>query len=603
MSQIKQVKDAIDIVEIVGERVELQRSGANLKGLCPFHSEKSPSFFVSPTIQRYRCFGCGESGDVFNFLEKYEGMSFGEVLKMLADRAGIELKDYKHSPEDELRERLFKILDLAKEYFHYLLVEHEVGQPAREYLKQRGISKQSIKLFQLGYALHGWDGLIKYLHHKKKFALSDLVKAGLVIKNRSGRYYDRFRGRVMFPLTNHRGKVVGFSGRTLVKDAKEAKYINTPETMLYHKSELLYGYSHLYRQIREAEEVIIAEGEMDVISSVQAHVNNIVAIKGSALTREQLQLLRRTVNRLLLSLDMDEAGIEATKRAITLAQECDLELRVLQLPKVAGKAKDPDELARSDPRAWRETAKSSISVYEFFLRNALAAADPQTPEGKRTIINQLAPIFGNISHEVEKDFYIKKLAEALDVSNQTISKDIQKFKDRDKVLVKKPAKQTKPSSAKKNRQQNLEEYCLFLLLRYQEVPGWVTESGADFAQLLPELDAIVWQSTGFKQIVAALQNWQHKFDLAKFTHSLPTDLQQVVSDIYLHEEYIHALEKIDFQKEWKQTIIDLKRLAHTNTIKRITRELDALDAKRNKTAQDEARQQELLQQIVLLKRK
>ncbi len=601
MSQIKQIKDAIDIVQVIGERVELKRSGTNLKGLCPFHSEKSPSFFVSDQLQRYRCFGCGESGDVFNFLEKYEGMSFSEALHYLADQAGITIEEYKASPQDELRDRVLEILSLTKDYYHYLLTEHKAGEMGRDYLKQRGINSESIKIFQLGFALPGWDGLIKYLHKKKKYNLSDIEAAGLIIRGKNGGYYDRFRGRLIFPLTNHRGQVVGFSGRSLEKDVKSAKYINSPETIVYHKSELLYGFSQLYQHIRKAEEVILAEGEMDVISSAQAHVNNIVAIKGSALTREQLQLLRRTVNKILLSLDMDSAGIEATKRAITLAKEFNIELRVLQLPKEDDKpAKDPDDLARENPKAWREVAKSSISVYEFFLQNAVTLNDQSTPEGKRKIIDELAPIFGEIQHEVESDFYIKKLATILAVKDEVVRRDIIRFKDKSKLSSRKVGKldsseQQVASSKQKNRREKLEEYLLFLFFRGSSEQAVGSRSN----QLL----AISFQTVGFSQIIDAIGKWRGDFDLAKFTSTLPGDLQQIVSDVYLHPQYVEIVDEIDFAEEWRNTFGELKKMSAGDEIKEIAKELDKLDELREKTPEQEDRQAELLQRIVLLKRK
>jgi DNA primase len=288
---------------------------------------------VNQQLQRYKCFGCGESGDVFTFLEKYEGMTFAESLEYLADRAGITLERLSFTKEDDQRKRLLTILDLAKEYYHFLLTQHDAGAPAREYLKDRGTNAESIKIFQLGYSLDSWDGLIKYLHGKKGFTLEELEAAGLIIRKGPGRFYDRFRGRIMFPLTDVRGRVVGFSGRVLKADEKEAKYINTPETQLYHKSQLLFGFSQLYQEIRKANEVVIVEGEFDVISSAQVHVNNVVGVKGSALTEEQVRLLSRTVAKIILSFDRDSAGIKATKRAIEVARPFGVDLRVIDFEK------------------------------------------------------------------------------------------------------------------------------------------------------------------------------------------------------------------------------------------------------------------------------
>lgn len=594
MSQIKQVKESTNIVDIISERLELSRAGVNLKANCPFHSEKTPSFFVNEQLQRYRCFGCGETGDVYNFLEKYEGMTFAESLKYLADRAGIELKEFTPSAEDERRERLLAILELSKSFFHFILTEHQTGQVARDYLKDRGITQESIRLFQIGFVPDGWDHLLKYLHHKKKYSLDDIARTGMIIPGKTKRYYDRFRGRIMFPLTNHRGQVVGFSGRVLEKDVKSAKYINTPETELYHKSELLFGFSQLYQEIRKAEEVIVAEGEMDAISSAQAHVNNIVAIKGSALTDEQLKLLNRTVNKVLLSLDMDQAGIEATKRAIDLARKYELELRVIQIPG----GKDPDELSRTNPKAWREATKSSISVYEFFLLSALKNHDPALPEGKREIIDELASIFGNISHSVEQDFYIKKLAQALEVKESVVRADILKFKDRGKVEKSQTQTQTQTQKSEKikenSKQQQLEQFLFFLLLRFEDDKVRLrAQSLLDFELVTPSL----------KQMLDKLVNLNGSFELSKFSQQLPEDQQSLLSEIYLTPEYMSILEDLKIDQEWDQSLKNLKNLSVTSRINQITKELDQLDSKSSKTQDDEQKQAELLREIVLLKRK
>ena len=592
MSQVQQIKDAIDIVEIIGERIELKRGGRNWRGLCPFHGEKTPSFFVSEELQRYKCFGCGESGDVYNFLEKYEGMTFNEALQYLADRAGVTLKEYKPSPADEKRDQHLEVLSLAREYYHYLLTDHKSGQKARDYLKDRGTTQDSIKLFQLGYSLPAWDGLIKYLHHKKKYKLELLVETGLVIK-RKGRYYDRFRDRVMFPLKNHRGQVVGFSGRSLETDAKQAKYINSPETKLYHKAELLYGYSELLQFIRKKGEVIVTEGEFDVISSTQAHVNNIVAIKGSAFTLQHAKFIKRVASKILFALDMDAAGIEATKRSIPIAQEAELELRVIKLGEFSDTdKKDPDDVAREDAKAWRELVKNSVSVYQFLIEAAAAEHDPQTPEGKRMIVKELAAIIDGISHEVEKDYYLKELAKLLGVKQSVVAQDIKQIVARKstKVSRKKSVPQEKPAPTQ-SRQQKLEQYTWFLLLRSE--PEQVKKRAA-------ELKGIVFQHQTHQLLLKKLLDFKPTYSLEAFGKFLPEDLQQLVFDLYLQPQYARNVEEMDLDKEWPKIFADLKRFSIQQQISQITQELDELDAKSTKTDQEEKRQAELLEKIVVL---
>jgi DNA primase len=601
MSQIQDVKQATDIVQIISERLNLQRSGTNWRGLCPFHSEKSPSFFVSEQLQRYRCFGCGKSGDVFTFLQEYEGTTFAETLQMLADRAGITLVKQAFSDEDEQRKRLLEILSLSREYYHYLLTEHDVGKVAREYLKSRGTTAESIKVFQLGYSLPGWDGLLKYLNVKKKYSLADIQAAGLIIAGKSGRSYDRFRDRLMFPLTDHRGRVVGFSGRVLDPKIKEAKYINTPETLLYHKSQLLFGYSQLYQEIRKENEVVVVEGEFDVISSAQAHVNHVVAVKGSALTEDHMRLLSRTVERVLLCFDTDGAGIEATRRAITVAKPFGIELRVLDFGD-EGK-KDPDDLARQNPQKWRQVVKSSISVYEFLMRAALNENDPNTPEGKRKIVDQLAPVMSQISHAVEREYYVRKLAGALNVKESALQADIQKFGlfgDKKRSAKAAPAAQESAPNTPVSRRIRLEQYVLFLLFQANtdQMDGY-----------MKQVLSFEWQLPGAKQLVTALakQPPSKSWSLHDFSQQLAEDLQQRLFEITSDEEFLRIINDLDrdkeYAKEWHKALTDLQQFQLSEQTASIQARLDELDGIQEKTPEQEAELMQLLQQVVQLRGK
>jgi DNA primase len=599
MSQVQEVKNAVDIIQLINERIPLQRSGSSWRGLCPFHSEKSPSFFVSDQLQRYKCFGCQEAGDILTFLEKYEGMTFAEALQYLADRAGITLTQYKFTSEDDQRQRILEILNLAKEYFHYLLTEHSTGEKARTYLKERGTTSDSIKLFQMGYALPAWDGLLKYLHEKKKYALADIEAAGLILQGSGGRYYDRFRDRVIFPLTDHRGRVVGFSGRVLDKTTKEAKYINSPETAVYHKSEMLFGFSQLYQFIRKENEVVVVEGEFDVISSAQAHVNNVVAVKGSAMTEQHMKLLARTVNKIILSFDMDSAGVTATKRAIEVARPFEMELRVIRLPDELG-TKDPDDLARSQPQVWRQAVKSSISVYEFFLMAALKAHDATTPEGKRKIIDELAPIYGQITHAVELDYYTNKLAAALEVAVSVVKSDLLKFKQGKRKglpansLRKTEEKTDQPKPEKETRKSRLEEYALFLLTNADEL---TMQTKAE------KLKHIHFTVPGAKQFIRQMLEAPVPLRFSEFVKNRAEDMQTLVADVSLNQKYLNMLPDLDIEKEWQKVMRELIDMDITDEIREMNKELELLENRAIKTDKDEARQNELLRKIVQLRAK
>lgn len=591
MSQISQVKEATDILEIIGERIELQHSGSQWRGLCPFHSEKSPSFFVSDQFQRYKCFGCGENGDVFTFLEKYEGMTFAEALQTLAERAGITLTSFRPTQEEDQQRRLLEILSLAKEYYHFLLTKHEAGQVARDYLKDRGITQESIRLFQIGYSLPNWDGLLVYLRDKKKYALRDLQDTGLLVNNQKGNNYDRFRGRVMFPLTNHRGQVVGFSGRVLDKETKEAKYINSPETKLYHKSEMLFGYSELLQEIRKKKEVVVVEGEFDVISSAQAHVNNVVAIKGSALSARHLQLISRVAEKVLFSLDMDAAGVKATKRAIELNKDTNLEARVIIVPN----GKDPDELARKEPAAWREAVKNSVSVYEYLLQAAVKQFDPQTPEGKRAIIDELAPVFAQISHAVERDVYIKKLSQILQVRESLVRDDLEKFKAGKKDGVRKSPSITKTAPEAKvtqSRRDKMETYLLHLLLTAPKAQ-WLTAA--------TQIKDFPWEIVNAQSLVSRLDPQSYPTDTT--IKSLPEDLRETYFEVMANPELSTSQDSpnFDWKKEWSQTLQEVKQEVVKQKMIDINQRLTELDRTLHLTPEQEAEQMALLEQIVKMR--
>ena len=452
MDQIEEIKNKTDIVQLISEAVTLKKAGRNFKGLCPFHEEKSPSFMVSPERQMFKCFGCQIGGDVFKFVMERERLDFGEALRLLAGRAGVELKDYRLGPEQQIKEKLLEINHLAAEYYHYLLTEHKIGQAALAYLLKRGVAKASIKTFKLGFAASEWGGLHRYLTKKKGYRDDDLERAGLVVGGQRG-FYDRFRGRVMFPLFDHRNRVVGFSGRVLDPEAKEAKYVNSPETLIYHKSEILYGLETTKEAIKKANKAVVVEGEFDLISSYQVGVANVVAIKGSALTGEQTDLLKRFCDHLALSLDMDKAGDAAAHRGIELAEAKGLNVRVIRL----SFGKDPDECARHSARDWKDAVKAAVPIYDFYIDSAKQRFGIDTPEGKRQISDELAPLLSRISNQVIKAHYIKKLAQVLGVSEDAVLAEADK---KNSLRVFPEAVQPGKEAVQPTRQERLEEYLL-----------------------------------------------------------------------------------------------------------------------------------------------
>lgn len=560
--QIEEVKQKSDIVAVISERVKLSKSGRNFKGLCPFHSEKTPSFYVSAEMQIYKCFGCGEAGDLLDFLEKFEGMEFVEALEYLAERAGVKLVRGFGGGEKSEREKWLEINHLAAEFYHFLLTEHRVGEGARAYLKNRGVNREVIKVFQLGYAPKSWEGVEDFLVRKKGYRAEDLEKVGLVIRGDRG-YYDRFRGRVMFPLTDARGKVMGFAGRVLDVEVKQAKYINTPETQLYHKSELLYGLSVTKAEIKKQDWAVVVEGEVDVISSWKAGVKNVVAIKGSAFTEEQIRLLLRYCRQARLALDADAAGQEATKRSIALADRLGLSVRVV---KIAG-GKDPDEIANKQASLWREMVKQAVGVYDFYVESALLRFDVKTGEGKRGLSMELAPILAAMGNQVEQAHYVKVVAEALGVSEEAVMGEMRKSGLPVDQYTSKSGDQ-KDQEKTKTRGEMLEEYWLGIVLRANdEVRREAVERVKDK----------VWEASGVGRVVGELKadvNKSKKWEVTEFADSLGAELRGIVARVWLTE----TEEDEDREEELKRVESGLEKLAYQDQLKTISGQIRQIEA-------------------------
>ncbi len=421
-AEIRQIKERLDIVEYIGRSVQLKKAGRNFTGLCPFHGENSPSFNVSADRQIFKCFGCGVSGDLFTFVMQHDGLSFPEAVKLLAAEAGIEIQkvESKESREEgNLKERLYEMHDAAVAYYHYLLVKHEVGEEARQYLDKRGIAPDGeiVKLFNLGYSAKSWDGLGEFLV-KKGFTAEEIIAGGLAVKSDKGRgFYDMFRGRVMFPLYDKVGHVVGFAGRVLGVD-KTAKYINTAETAIFHKREFLFGFYQAKEFIRRKGEAILVEGEMDMLSSFQVGIKNVCAVKGSALTEEQVTMLAKICNRLLLCFDADKAGDMAMRKAIILAEERGMEIKVIQ---VKG-GKDPDEAIKKGVQNWIDSVEGAVPYYDFIIQSSMKRNDVKDAVGKRTIIQEVLPQIKRIRDVIIQSHYLQKMSTYLGVTEEELSK-------------------------------------------------------------------------------------------------------------------------------------------------------------------------------------
>lgn len=416
MDEVAEVKSRLEIAEVVGAYLPLKQAGRNLKAPCPFHQEKTASFMVSPEKGIYHCFGCGEGGDIFSFVMKMEGLDFRQALEMLARKAGVELKERRGEDAGvkKLRARLLEAHELAVKYFQASLVQNA---RALEYVvKKRKLTKQTVKDFGIGYAPDSWEALSGFLQ-KQGFSSQELLQGGLA-GQKQGRntVYDLFRGRVMFPIGDREGRPIAFTGRVL--DASEPKYLNTPQTPLYDKSQAIFGW-HLAREaVRTSDEVVLVEGQMDVVASHQAGVKQVVAASGTALTLEHLRALSKLTKNVKLAFDSDRAGLAATERAIELGQKLGLTLRMVELP---DGIKDADELIGTQGvEAWQKAIEGAKYIVDYLFDRYEHDFDLSTAVGKRGYTDKLAATIRRLGDTVEQDHYVKLLATKVGVTEEAV---------------------------------------------------------------------------------------------------------------------------------------------------------------------------------------
>ena len=415
---IEQIKDANDIVSVVSEHVTLKKKGKNYWGCCPFHNEKTPSFSVAPDKGFYYCFGCHASGNAIKFLMELEGITFVEALERLANRANIPLPEAKLSPQvrarEERRKKLYEACDLAANFFHNCLLKTSYGKAGLEYLKKRGLTDETIEKFRLGFAPDGWDRLYKAFR-ERGIEESILLELNLIRKNDKGQAYDFFRNRVMFPIMDGKGRVVGFGGR--VMDDSTPKYLNSPECPIFEKGKILFAFDKAYKSIREEKQAILVEGYMDVISAHNKGVTNVVASLGTAYTKDHGHILMRQADEIILAYDMDGAGRQAVTRAIELLQNTDFKVRVLAMPD----GKDPDDYVRNHGgKAFKELVEKAVKPLDYLLSESLIKHDTNDAEGKQAVMQDIFPYIANIHSQTIRDDALKALALPLWLDNSTI---------------------------------------------------------------------------------------------------------------------------------------------------------------------------------------
>ncbi len=559
MNVIEEIKSRLDIVDVVGQYVQLQKAGRNLKGPCPFHSEKTPSFFVSPEHQSWHCFGaCGAGGDVFSFLMKREGMDFGQTLRLLAERTGVRLPEREEARETDETKRLLAANEAAASYYHGLLLHATAANGARQYLEGRGVPIRWMQEFGLGWSPDTWEDLRDHLR-RQGFADAELLKAGLLVQGES-RLYDRFRGRLMFPIRDLKGRVIGFGARAL--DGSQPKYLNTSQTPIFDKGAELYAMDRARQAIRTEGKAVIVEGYMDVIAAHQHGFTNVIASMGTALTERQVRLVKRYAGEIVLALDADAAGSEAALRGQEVVEETlstearvvepvvtwsglvryqeasSVRLFVAELPS----GKDPDELIRSDQDAWRQTIGGAKSALDHKFDAIAARTSSTDPQSRSQAVRELLPVVGALNDAVIRAHYLQRLSRLALMREEELARML----SAQQSAGKRPARQNAPLAGGLSKRDAREEFLLALLLHY---PGLV-ETAED---LQPEL---LWRSEN-RQILEALRTAQ---DLAQLYRSLTQELREHV------DRLLHLRDR--FPPEWDA---DDGRAAFADCLQRLQR--------------------------------
>ena len=567
MSVVDDIKDRVDIVELIGQSVKLRKTGKNFTGFCPFHpNTRTPAFVVFPDTGNWRCFGvCNEGGDIFKFVMKKEGWDFPEALRRLAERAGVELPARAQAQDaaDESHARLREALEIAVAFYRHHLRETAAGEPVLDYLHRRNVTDAALETFEIGYAPHTWDAALHHLQ-ERGYSEQELLDVGLVSERDSGGTYDRFRHRIMIPIRDARGRMAGFGAR-IVDPNDVPKFLNSPQTVLFDKGRLLFGLDKARQAIRAADQAVIVEGYLDVIGLHQAGYANAVSPMGTALSEDQLRLLKRFTRRIVLALDADAAGDQATLRGLTLAREAmdrqadpvfdarglvrhegrlDAELRVVTLP--AGK--DPDEVVAADPAGWPALVGRAQSVVDYVLDVMTAGHDLADSKVKAQVARQVLPLIADVADPVEREAYRQKLARRLQVDERALPSGGGPPEPGRRRRPAAPPPEA-PPQAPEASEARIERFCLGLLLRSPEIAYRVDRQLAelDLERLVPQDFTGTERQVIFQAIRTALaqddqdpgEGWRHQVPeaLIEYAQSMVDEIdpQSAVTSIDLSQ--------------------------------------------------------------------
>jgi DNA primase len=422
---ISELKENVDLVDLVSDYLELKKSGNRYKGLCPFHSEKTPSFFVNPDNNFYHCFGCGAGGDAINFVMEIENLTFVESVKMLAERSGMELPDLSNEQRQlyQEREQLFSLNKLAARFYNYLLTETEIGKSALDYLNNRGFKQSEIEEFKLGYAADEWQLLLNFLQ-KKGFSIDLIKKAGLISEGKNNSHYDKFRNRVIFPIFNNRGEVIAFGGRILEsEDSYGPKYLNSPETPIFSKKKNLYGLHLAKDAIRENNSCIIMEGYTDVIQAHKSGFKNSIASLGTAFTEEQAKLIHRYAENAYIAYDADTAGNKATLRGLDILSTAGINVKVIQL----AEGNDPDQLLKNEGREiFEDLINEAVNLIDFKINMIIKDKNLEDPGVRKKVLRSIVELLSEVIDNLEREIYIERAAAKTDFKAEVLAQEVEK---------------------------------------------------------------------------------------------------------------------------------------------------------------------------------
>jgi DNA primase len=438
MNEVEEIKERLNIVDFIGEYVRLSRAGSSYKGLCPFHNEKSPSFTVSEERQMFHCFGCQKGGDVFTFLMEMEGLDFREALEVLSERTGVELKkidNTKQITENETTEkieksRIYELLELSVRLYEKQLLEGQGKEKALTYLRERGMDDETLKKFRIGFAPSGWENIKKFLL-SRGYSDGEIRLSGLLVEKEGGGSYDRFRERIMFPIFDALGRVVGYSARVLPgSDEEGAKYINTPETLVYHKSRAIYGLFESKQAIKEKKYVVIVEGNMDVLAMHKAGFENTVAVSGTALTQEHLKILKRYAQEIFFFFDMDSAGQSAALKSVSLACSLDISSKMITI----SEGKDAADMVLSNENGLQKALSQAMHSVEYFFSVWEKENDMTSVKGKRNFSEKSLELIASLVNEVEISHWMAYISDRVGVEIYTLYTMLSRYKNREKVF-------------------------------------------------------------------------------------------------------------------------------------------------------------------------